>query len=83
MDVLLPFVMQERLRCPVCKGQLICESDECICQRVGCGARFPIIDGIPVLINEANSVFRIQDFVTQAPRQQGGWKEAIQPASPA
>jgi SAM-dependent methyltransferase len=30
-----------------------------------CGKAFPVFDGIPILINEANSVFRIADFLAQ------------------
>src|SRR5262249_462383 len=36
---------------------LICKS---------CGAAFPIIDGTPILLNEANSAFRIADYSSQA-----------------
>jgi SAM-dependent methyltransferase len=32
------------------------------CVNDSCGARFPSIDGIPVLLNEQNSVFTIEDF---------------------
>lgn len=28
----------------------------------GCGARFPVLRGVPVLINDENSVFRIEDY---------------------
>lgn len=35
------------------------------CTGSGCGARFPIVHGIPVLIHEASSVFGIDDFVSQ------------------
>jgi SAM-dependent methyltransferase len=36
-------------------GQLVCVGPEC-------GTRFPVIEGVPVLLNERNSVFRIADF---------------------
>ena len=29
--------------------------------------RYPIVDGIPILINEGNSVFRIADYVGREP----------------
>lgn len=42
------------------KGQLICTHP-------GCGLRFPIVDGIPVLIDESRSIFELNDFVTDKP----------------
>jgi hypothetical protein len=33
-----------------------------VCQNVACQKGFPIVDGIPVLIDEATSVFTIDDF---------------------
>lgn len=33
------------------------------CNNPDCNACFPVVDGIPVLINEANSIFSISDFV--------------------
>lgn len=38
--------------------QLVCASPEC-------GARFPIIDNIPILLNEKTSIFSVDDFVSQ------------------
>ena len=40
-------------------------ADTLTCFAATCGAAFPIVDGAPVLINESNSVFAIQDFVGQ------------------
>ena len=53
------------LRCPCCKGLLRQEPERFACLNVACGAAFPIVDGVPVLINEANSVFAVDDFVSQ------------------
>ncbi|MCZ7568434.1 MAG: class I SAM-dependent methyltransferase [Ardenticatenaceae bacterium] len=39
--------------------------NELRCTHTGCGAVFPIVDGVPVLINEQASVFSIADFVDQ------------------
>jgi SAM-dependent methyltransferase len=50
------------LRCPISRGQLARGGDGLHCLDAGCGTSFPIIDGIPVLINEARSIFSIADF---------------------
>ena len=51
------------LRCPVCRHEL-CLSDQGM-SCVACGKSFPVLQGIPVLINENNSLFSIDDFVQE------------------
>ncbi len=51
------------LRCPVCHGRLELSGDALNCVAAACLAKFPIIDGIPVLINDGASVFSVEDFV--------------------
>ena len=42
------------LACPACKAAVKLEGDRIICQNAKCGLRYPIRDGIPVmLIDEA------------------------------
>lgn len=42
------------LACPACKAQVKLEGERIICQNKACGLRYPIRDGIPVmLIDEA------------------------------
>ncbi len=53
----------ELICCPYCKGKLESKVDQFIC--IGCYRTFPIIDDVPILINEDASVFRISDFVKQ------------------
>ncbi len=50
------------LRCPICKSNLEMEKSF-NCLNPQCLTSFPIVDGIPILVNEASSLFRIQDFV--------------------
>lgn len=50
------------LICPIDHGSLEKHGDDLRCTR--CGHEFPVVHGIPVLINEANSVFRIADYTT-------------------
>jgi SAM-dependent methyltransferase len=49
----------ERLRCPSCASRLAFEGDA-RCTGT-CGRRFPVVDGVPVLIDEETSVFTIAD----------------------
>jgi len=40
------------LACPACIGSLAQETNYLVCQNLNCGLRFPIRDGIPVLLVE-------------------------------
>ena len=55
--------VQDIFRCPACRTDLELVSDQFVCNNTECKKRFPIVDGIPVLINESSSVFSIDDFV--------------------
>jgi SAM-dependent methyltransferase len=46
--------------CPKCRGDLTLDTPTLICRQ--CASRYPVIDGIPVLIDEDNSIFRIGQF---------------------
>lgn len=64
--------------CPACKGSLeICPQLTC----AACGLEFPVVDGIPILINEANSIFSIEDFkqgrLTTYGSPLKGWKRLV------
>ena len=61
----LPVALHPLLRCPVCKQPLEGTSDQFVCINTGCRAVFPLVNGIPVLINEQRSIFSIDDFVRQ------------------
>jgi len=45
--------IQEQLACPACRGSLRLEGERLIC--AGCGRRYTVIDGIPVLIADASA----------------------------
>ncbi|PSB56083.1 methyltransferase domain-containing protein [Chamaesiphon polymorphus] len=53
---------QKLLHCPVCHAELNQTERELECLNSECTTSFPIVDGIPVLINERASVFAIDDF---------------------
>jgi uncharacterized protein YbaR (Trm112 family) len=38
----------DQLACPACLGALRFEADHCVC--IACGRAYPIVDGIPELI---------------------------------
>jgi len=41
------------LACPACKTEVKLEGERLICQNPGCGLRYPIRDGIPVMLIDA------------------------------
>ena len=49
------------LCCPVCHSKLRTGEERVVC--VGCGEGFPIVEGVPILLNEKNSLFAINDFL--------------------
>jgi uncharacterized protein YbaR (Trm112 family) len=54
--------LQQRLLCPATKRQLRQSGDHLICE-VDLNIQYPIVDGIPVLIDDKTSLFSINDFV--------------------
>lgn len=59
----LPQHIINLLRCPKCGSKLDIRQKEYQCTNSSCSSLFPKVDDVPVVINEANSVFSIQDFV--------------------
>jgi SAM-dependent methyltransferase len=56
--------VRQILRCPVC-GSVLEGGAELGC--TGCGAGFPVVNGIPILIDESSSLFSIADFLDERP----------------
>lgn len=54
---------QDALRCPICRARLAAQDARLTCTAPACGASFPVIDGVPILLNERASVFTIDDFI--------------------
>lgn len=50
----------EALRCPRCRGVLDRDAGRMRC--AACALDFPVVDGVPVLIDERTSVFQFADF---------------------
>jgi uncharacterized protein YbaR (Trm112 family) len=61
-NVKLSEALQQQLRCPVCKATLLVTTKDAICSGPQSRHSFPVVDGVPVLINESNSVFSLDDF---------------------
>ncbi len=74
--------IRERLRCPVCRGKVETASGYLVCGSSECGMQFPVVDGVPVLLNEKESVFNIADFAagrdTTFPLQPGLFERMAQ-----
>lgn len=64
-SIKLPKPLQDLLRCPKCSGTLQPDAGFLNCTRRDCGGRFPVLDGVPVLLNEAASLFSIDDFASR------------------
>jgi len=54
--------IQAQLRCPACRAQLKVTPEHALCSSVECGTCFPVIDGVPILIDEEKSIFSLEDF---------------------
>lgn len=57
LKVRLAQSIQELLYCPICHAKLKQVEEQFECINSECVTYFPIVDGIPVLINEQSSVF--------------------------
>lgn len=66
------------LVCPRCKGPLT-RASALKCEN--CGIEYPILDGIPVLIDDTRSLFSVADFVENRKTTYGspsrGWKKLV------
>lgn len=64
--------MSERARaglsCPRCKQPLTWHVDALTCSQSACGKVYPTVAGIPIMINEENSLFSISDYSTEDAR---------------
>jgi len=52
-----------KLSCPVCKAKLRVDNNFFVCISDLCKQSFPLIRGIPVLINDSQSLFSINHFI--------------------
>jgi SAM-dependent methyltransferase len=72
------------LRCPICKSPLQTVGEQWHCTKAQ--HVFPLVDDIPVLLNEENSVFRVVEFTNKQDTffpSQSGAKKALQSVLPS
>lgn len=55
------------LRCPKCHASLCRHDNKLRCSGTECHSSFPIVDGIPVIIDESASIFSFDDFIMNRP----------------
>jgi SAM-dependent methyltransferase/uncharacterized protein YbaR (Trm112 family) len=63
-DIKLSHASQELLRCPCCHSRLRSIDQSMACDNSECTINFPVVDNIPILINDESSIFTIDDFVS-------------------
>lgn len=56
--------MHDHLICPVCQNKLIFNDKHIRCTYIDCGIEFPIINEIPILINENTSIFSFKNYTS-------------------
>jgi SAM-dependent methyltransferase len=72
--------VRQFVRCPICRGELRDDGAHWQCTAGSCGSRFPVVNDVPILINEHNSLFTIADFLEHKPmyfRPVGGLRRRI------
>jgi len=57
--------LEGRLCCPICKALIKRVDNGFQCQDAQCNAVFPVLNGVPILIDEKNSLFAISDYVNK------------------
>lgn len=78
--------VQNLLRCPVCAGAIEVSETQFQCGNSSCTKLYPLVDGVPVMINEDSSVFSIEDYVsrrnTTFDLKKGKWKKRLRSLVP-
>ena len=74
--------IRERLRCPACGGGLADAAERLLCQNTACERAYPVVRGVPVLIDDDTSVMRTGDYLPGSdqvvtPARQPGPRSAL------
>jgi len=68
------------LACPKCRSDISLRDDSVVCESTQCGSIFPLKAGVPILVNENNSIFDTEAFMRQEEtffRSNPKWREWI------
>jgi len=57
--------VQALMRCPRCGSAVAIEDQTMRCESRTCGLAFPVVDGVPILIDESKSLFSFSDFTAK------------------
>jgi len=85
----LTAAMRALLRCPACRGELDVDRDTVSCVDASCGAVFPVVEGVPVLIDDRRGMFRRADVVAEMRdamrrfRARGGPADVVRSLTPS
>ena len=63
----IPEDVRQLLHCPICTSPLLAADTRFECTNEACSGSFPIIGGVPILLNESNSLFSIDDVDSHSP----------------
>lgn len=58
----------ELLQCPSCTSPLAQVSGEFICRNASCGARYPVVDGVPIFVRQEQAAIPARRFVAGVKR---------------
>lgn len=51
------------LACPRCGSRVAVQGERVCCEGGSCGSIYPIVNGVPVMIDDERSLFRVSDFL--------------------
>ena len=57
--------LRDIVRCPGCRSKLIIQNSHVRCMNPPCGMQFPVVDRVPVLIDDHKSLFTRSDFLSK------------------
>jgi SAM-dependent methyltransferase/uncharacterized protein YbaR (Trm112 family) len=76
----------ELLICPCCKGKLALDGTAFCCTGERCAGRFPVVAGVPILLNQETSLFSIESVAREwrpTAARQRTWKAAVRRLLPS